>query len=107
MGFTIRPRTSAGHTYELFLDLLSVSAVKDTEEANKVKEKYSKQVERYKDEQQEIESGSSWAREKEVQLEQRRANRFDLGEVFLEAAIVIASLTLLTKRTVCSGKWGF
>jgi hypothetical protein len=85
------------HTYELFLDLLSVSVVKDTEEANKVKEKYSEQVERYKDEQQEIESEARGL-EKEVQLEQRRANRFDLGEVFLEAAIVIASLTLLTKR---------
>ena len=71
--------------------------VKDTEEANKVKEKYSEQVERYKDEQQEIESEARGL-EKEVQLEQRRANRFDLGEVFLEAAIVIASLTLLTKR---------
>ena len=34
----------------------------------------------------------------EVALESRRANRFDLGEVFLEASIVIASLTLLTKR---------
>jgi hypothetical protein len=85
------------HTYELFLDLLSVSVVKDTEEANKVKEKYSEQVERYKDEQQDIESEARGL-EKEVQLEQRRANRFDLGEVFLEAAIVIASLTLLTKR---------
>ena len=85
------------HTYELFLDLLSVSAVKDTEEANKVKEKYSKEIDRYKDEQQDIESEARGL-EKEVQLESRRANRFDLGEVCLEAAIVIASLTLLTKR---------
>jgi hypothetical protein len=85
------------HTYELFLDLLSVSVVKDTEEANKVKEKYSKEIDRYKDEQQDIESEARGL-EKEVQLEQRRANRFDLGEVCLEAAIVIASLTLLTKR---------
>ncbi|MGD1157570.1 MAG: DUF4337 domain-containing protein [Terriglobia bacterium] len=85
------------HTYELFLDLLSVSAVKDTEQANKVKEKYTKEVERYRDEQNEIESEARTL-ENEVHLERRRANRFDLGEVCLEAAIVIASLTLLTKR---------
>jgi hypothetical protein len=85
------------HTYELFLDLLAVSAVKDTEQANKVKEKYSQELERYKREQKEIESEARTL-ESEVRLEQRRANRFDLGEVCLEAAIVIASLTLLTKR---------
>jgi hypothetical protein len=85
------------HSYELFLDLLSISAVKDAEAASKMKEKYSQEVERYKGEQNDIESEAR-ALEKEVQLEQRRANRFDLGEVCLEAAIVIASLTLLTKR---------
>jgi hypothetical protein len=35
---------------------------------------------------------------------QRRGNRFDLGEVFLDAAIVIVSLTLLTRRR---GFWLF
>jgi hypothetical protein len=85
------------HTYELFLDLLSVSAVKDPAQAEKVKEKYSREVARYKEELKEIEKESR-SLEREVAGEQRRANRFDLGEVCLEAAIVIASLTLLTKR---------
>jgi hypothetical protein len=85
------------HTYELFLDLLSLSPVKDAEEANKIREKYTKQVERDKDELKEIEAEARGL-ESEVQSEQRRANRFDLGEVCLEAALVIASLTLLTKR---------
>lgn len=85
------------HTYELFLDLLSVSAVKDPAQAEKVKGKYTQEVERYKEELKEIET-EAHSLESEVAGEQRRANRFDLGEVCLEAAIVIASLTLLTKR---------
>jgi hypothetical protein len=31
-------------------------------------------------------------------LARRQADRFDLGEVFLEVALVITSLTLLTRR---------
>jgi hypothetical protein len=85
------------HTYELFLDLLTVSAVKDPAQAQNVKEKYTKEVGRFKEELKEIETEAR-SLESEVALEQRRANRFDLGEVCLEAAIVIASLTLLTKR---------
>ena len=34
--------------------------------------------------------------EAEVQRATRRADRFDLGEVFLEIALVITSITLLT-----------
>ncbi len=85
------------HTYELFLDLLSVSAVKDPAQAEKVKAKYTQEVARYKEELKEIETEAR-SFESEVALQQRRANRFDLGEVCLDAAIVIASLTLLTKR---------
>ena len=85
------------HTYEIVLDLLSVSAVKDPAQADKVRERYTKEVERYKEELKEIEKEAG-SLESEVAGEQRRANRFDLGEVCLEAAIVIVSLTLLTKR---------
>ena len=85
------------HTYELFVDLLSVSPVKDAAAAEKVGEKYSKQVDRYKEDLKEIEK-EAHGLEGEVATQRRQANRFDLGEVFLEAAIVIASLTLLTKR---------
>jgi hypothetical protein len=85
------------HTYQLFLDLLSVTAVKDAEQAAAVREKYAHEVERSDEQLKEIET-EAHALEAEVAHEQRRANRFDLGEVCLEAAIVIASLTLLTKR---------
>ncbi len=85
------------HTYELFLDLLSVSAVKDPAQAESVRGKYTREVVRFKEELKQIETEAR-SMESEVALEQRRGNRFDLGEVCLEAAIVIASLTLLTKR---------
>jgi len=85
------------HGYELFLDFLSVSAVKDAALAEKVKEKYSREVDRYKEELKDIDK-EAHSFESEGAAAQRRANRFDLGEVCLDAAIVIASLTLLTKR---------
>ena len=85
------------HSYEVFLDLLSVTNLSDAARAEKLKDKYSTGLERYKDELKEIDKEAR-ALESEVAGAQRRANRFDLGEVFLDAAIVIASLTLLTKR---------
>ena len=85
------------HSYELFLDLLSVMSPKDPEAARKIEEKYRGEIERYKDEQKDIASEAQQL-EKEVATQQRKANRFDLGEVCLEVAIVMASLTLLTRR---------
>lgn len=83
------------HTYQLFLDLLSVTA-KDNERAAQVKEKYQGEIDRYKQEQEKIEEDAREF-EKETDQARRRADRFDLGEGFLEAALVIASVTLLTK----------
>ncbi len=36
--------------------------------------------------------------ESEVLTQQHKANRYDLGEVCLEVALVLVSLTLLTRR---------
>jgi hypothetical protein len=87
------------HTYELFLDETSVFALQNSEQVEKLKEKYSKEVERYRDEGKEIEAEATKA-EDEVKVERRRADRFDLGEVMLEAALVICSITLLTRKRV-------
>jgi len=84
-------------SYELFLDEISVFTVQNSEQVAKIKEKYAKEVERYKDEQKDIQSEAKSA-ENEVLMEQRRADRFDLGEVMLEAALVICSITLLTRK---------
>jgi hypothetical protein len=83
--------------YELFIDELSVFALQNSEATQKIKEKYAKEIERYRDEEKEIQAEARSA-ENEVLVEQRRANRFDLGEVLLEAALVICSITLLTHK---------
>ncbi|HXW62500.1 MAG TPA: DUF4337 domain-containing protein [Candidatus Acidoferrales bacterium] len=85
------------HTYELFLDETSVFALQNSQQVETLKEKYQKEVERYSDQQKDIEAEAQTAQD-EVKVEQRRANRFDLGEVMLEAALVICSITLLTRR---------
>lgn len=85
------------HTYELFLDETSVFALQNPDQVDKLREKYQKEVERYAGEQKDIETEANQA-ETEVKVEQRRADRFDLGEVMLEAALVICSITLLTRK---------
>jgi hypothetical protein len=87
------------HTYELFLDETSVFALQNSEQVAKLKEKYDKEVERYRDDQKDIEAEAKKA-EDEVTVQQRRADRFDLGEVMLEAALVICSITLLTRKRI-------
>ncbi len=85
------------HNYEMGVDLLSMAEFKDKTQADKVREKYQKEAERYTKEQAEIEEQAKDL-EKESAVEQRRANRFDLGEVFLEIALVISSLALLSRK---------
>jgi len=87
------------HSYEMFLDLLSIVNAKDPAAADKLKEKYSSEIKRYKDEQDDI-STEAQQLEKEVATERHKANRYDLGEVCLEMGVVLASLTLLTHRKI-------
>ena len=89
------------HTYELFLDLLSISNPKDAGAAEKLKEKYRSEIKRYVDEQNDIQSEAQQL-EREVATQRHKGNRFDLGEVCLEVAIVLTSLTLLTRRKLFS-----
>ena len=87
------------HTDELFADLTSVVATKDTEAVAKLHEKYRAEADRYKDEQKELDTKAREL-EKEAELARRKADRFDLGEVFLEIALVITSITLLSGRRI-------
>src|SRR6202795_2674729 len=85
------------HNYEMGVDLLSLVEFKDKAQADKVREKYQKEAERYTKEQAEIEEQAKDL-EKESAISQRKADRFDLGEVFLEIALVISSLALLSRK---------
>ena len=85
------------HEYEMGVDLLSMTEFKDKVQADKVREKYQREAERYTKEQAEVEEQAKDL-EKESALAQRKADRFDLGEVFLEIALVISSLALLSRK---------
>lgn len=85
------------HSYETFLDLLSISDPKDIKAAEGLKQKYEKEIMRSNGEQKEIEEEARRL-ERETALAGRKGDRFDLGEVFLEVGLVITSITLLTGR---------
>jgi hypothetical protein len=68
-------------------------------EAVKMAEKYKGNAERYEKEGEEI-MAKAREFESESQLMGRRALRLHLGEVFLELAIVVASLAILTRRPI-------
>jgi hypothetical protein len=85
------------HTDRIFADFATVFSTQDAEALAKLREKYSAEAERYQDEQKEIQSEAQKL-EQEVGLETRRADRFDLAEVFLEIGLVITSITLLSGR---------
>jgi hypothetical protein len=87
------------HIDDLFTDLTSVQASTDGAALAKLREKYSGESTRYKDDQKELESEARKF-ELEVLTERFRADRFDLAEVFLEVGLVITSITLLSGRRV-------
>jgi len=90
------------HTDELFTDLTSVIPTTDASALAKLRDKYSSEASRYKDDQKEIEDKAR-EMEAEVAKERDRADRFDLAEVFLEIGLVITSITLLSGRRLF---WG-
>jgi len=87
------------HSDELFADLTTVVASKDADAVAKLREKYRAEADRYKDEQKELDKAARET-ENETELARRKGDRFDLGEVFLEIALVITSIALLTSRRI-------
>jgi len=87
------------HNDDLIAGLAAVVAAKDLEAAAKFQEKIRGEAERYRDEQKELEAKAREL-EQEFGLAHRKTDRFDLGEVFLEIALVITSITLLSGRRV-------
>jgi hypothetical protein len=85
------------HTDELFTDMTSVQPTNEPAALAKLREKYSQESSRYKDDQKDLEDEAR-SLESEVATERNRADRFDLAEVFLEVGLVITSITMLSKR---------
>jgi uncharacterized protein YhaN len=89
------------HTYTLFGDLLDLAAPAGADPAKRreKRESYAKQAEKYRDEVAEINKEATKL-EHARDLQEHRADRYDGGEVLLEIALVLASLTLLTRKNM-------
>ena len=87
---------------ELFTDLLTISEFRDKQTVEKLKQRYKDSIAKYAKDQKEIDAEARKL-EKEVDLERHRADRFDLGESFLEIGLVVTSITLLTRKRLF---WG-
>jgi len=76
-----------------------LTALENTKEerAGEVRKHFHEEIDKYRDQQKDIQ-GEARALEAEVQRASHRADRFDLGEVFLEIALVVTSITLLTEK---------
>jgi Skp family chaperone for outer membrane proteins len=85
------------HVDQTFVDLSSLMATKDSAETARLAAKYADEAKRYNDEQKELQAEATRL-EDETHLASRKADRYDLSEVFLEIALVITSITLLSKR---------
>jgi hypothetical protein len=87
------------HNYEMFSDLLSVVKGENAGQVATLREKYKKELERYAKDKEEIQSEARGL-EKERDVQRKKADRFDAGEALLEVALVITSITLLTRRRI-------
>ena len=87
------------HEMQGVADLLATVSPVDKEKAEALREKYLKETERYEKEREEA-GEQAKELEKERERVSRRADRYEAGEVILEIALIICSLTLLTKKRI-------
>jgi Domain of unknown function (DUF4337) len=85
------------HEMQSVADMLGVFTPVEKEKAEALREKYQKEIERYGQDKDQI-SEKAKEFENERAVVSRREDRFDAGEVVLDIALIICSLTLLTKR---------
>jgi hypothetical protein len=87
------------HEDELFADLAATVATTDAGAMAKFRDKSAQEGERYKHEKTDIQDEARKL-ENEVAMERKRADRYDLAEVFLEIGLVITSITLLSGKRI-------
>jgi hypothetical protein len=78
-------------------DVLTALENTKAERAEQVQKHFHEEIDKYRDQQKDIQNEARGL-EAEVGRASRRADRFDLGEVFLEIALVVTSITLLTDK---------
>jgi len=84
------------HEMQSVADLMGVLDRGEKEKAEALREKYKTEIERYEKDKDQI-SEKAKELENERALVSRKENRFDAGEVVLDIALIICSLTLLTR----------
>jgi Domain of unknown function (DUF4337) len=83
------------HADKKFAALTGFVAVADRAKAEQARTANQSELEEYSKQTKEIQSEARKL-EDEMKIEEQRSNRFDLAEVFLEIALVITSITLLS-----------
>ena len=78
------------------VDLLSLQPSANDAAVQKKLDEYRAHLDKWKDELKE-EQEKATKLEEDVEKAEARANRYDLGEALLQIAVVLASITLLTK----------
>jgi hypothetical protein len=81
---------------QLSVDLLATLPVRDAAAAGKITGAYKAHLQKWNDDLSDEENKATEL-ERDVRTSERHANRFDLGEALLEIALVITSITLLTR----------
>jgi hypothetical protein len=87
------------HEMQSVADLIGVLDRGEKEKAEALREKYKKEIERYEKDKDQI-SEKAKELENERAVVSRKEDRFDAGEVVLDIALIICSLTLLTRRKI-------
>ena len=85
------------HADEVLIDMLGALKPANSAQAVALQEKLKRQVEQYAKEQQGV-AGEEGRLEQESQHARRKANRLDIAELFCELALVLCSITLLTRQ---------
>jgi hypothetical protein len=87
------------HEMQSVADMLGTFTAVEKEKAEALREKYVSEAQRYDKEKSEA-SDEAKKLESERELAGRREDRYDAGEVILEIALIVCSLTLLTKKRI-------
>jgi hypothetical protein len=87
------------NTDQMFLDLASFVPSNDSKQTAKLREKYEAETKRYMGQQKDIENKTRKL-EDETKRTKKQADFYDLGEVLVEVALVVTSITLLSKRNI-------
>jgi hypothetical protein len=87
-----------GHTLDLGIDLIQ-SLGAESAKAKEVEKRYEKERDRYGEEAKEAKSEAE-RKQKEVELAEHQALRFDIGEGLLELGMVLCSLYFIAHRNI-------